>query len=123
MVDFLVSPGAAASGFATAAVANGYLFAAVNALDAEPSVRKASIAEETRFCIERLQQVLEEKGLTLRQVVKVNCYLADDAFRKEFWDEYNRLFSPGPYPARCTYGVGLPGDCRVQLDVVAIAPA
>ena len=121
MIAFLASPGAAASGFAAAAVAEGYLFAAVNAGDADPSVRKAGIAEETRYCIERLQQVLEQKGLTLRQVVKVNCYLADDAYRGEFWAEYNRMFSPGPYPTRCTYGVGLGGGCRVQLDVIAVA--
>jgi 2-iminobutanoate/2-iminopropanoate deaminase len=123
MVDFLTSSGAAASGFAAAAIANGYLFAAVNAGDADPSVRKASIADETRYCIEKLQEVLAQKGLGLRQVVKVNCYLADDAYRGEFWAEYNRLFSPGPYPTRCTYGVGLGGDCRVQLDVIAVAAA
>lgn len=121
MADFIVSPGAAADRFAAAAVSNGYLFAAVNARSADPSVRQATITEETRFCIERLQEVLDQKGLTLRQVVKVNCYLADDAYRSEFWAEYNRMFSPGPYPTRCTYGVGLEGDCRVQLDVVAVA--
>lgn len=121
MIEFLSSPGAAASGFAAGAVANGYLFATINAQDAEPATRSGSIAAETRFCIERLQALLAQKGLDLRQVVKVNCYLADDQYRKEFWDEYNRLFSPGPYPTRCTYGVGLGGDCRVQIDVMAKA--
>ena len=81
-----------------------------------------TIAAETRVCLDRLAETLERAGCTLRDVVKVNSYLTDDAYRTEFWDVYNEVMAPGPYPVRLTQVGGLDGNARVMLDVVAVRP-
>jgi 2-iminobutanoate/2-iminopropanoate deaminase len=39
----------------------------------------------------------------------------------EFIEAYRDFFSPGPYPARCSLVLGIAGDCRVQIEVIAVA--
>ena len=112
-------------GSSGAAAAHDYMFAAVNALDITSMKRDPSantVADETRTCLEKLKAVLAKKGLSLRDLVKVNAYLSQDSYRTEFWDAYKRALEPGPYPARCTWVAGLAADCRVQLDAVAVCP-
>ena len=106
-------------------VAHGYVFVAVNALDVRSMKRDQgvdTVADETRTCLEKLKAVLANKGLSLRDLVKVNAYLSQDGHRTEFWDAYKKVLEPGPYPARCTWVAGLAADCRVQLDAVAVCP-
>jgi 2-iminobutanoate/2-iminopropanoate deaminase len=55
-------------------------------------------------------------------VVKSTCYFSDEAHRFEAIEAYRQAFAPGPYPARCSFTLGLAGDCRVQIEVVAAAP-
>jgi 2-iminobutanoate/2-iminopropanoate deaminase len=127
-IEFLNPAGAQqphTAGRSSGAVAHGYAFAAVNALDITGTKREqgaVTVADETRLCLDRLKAVLAEKGLSLRHLVKVTAYLSQDSYRSEFWDAYKRVLEPGPYPARSTYVAGIAGDCRVQLDAVAYAP-
>ncbi|GHB56778.1 translation initiation inhibitor [Streptomyces viridiviolaceus] len=79
----------------------------------------ATIADETRVCLERLRQTLSDAGCTLADLVKVNCYLTDDSYRAEFWQTFDDALAPGPYPVRITQVGGLAGDARVLLDAVA----
>ena len=78
-----------------------------------------TIAQETTVAIDRLAATLAQAGLTLADVVKVNCYLTDDSQRAEFWRTFDAAFAPGPYPVRVTQVGGLIGDLRVLLDAVA----
>ena len=78
-----------------------------------------TIADETRICLERLQQTLAQAGCTLADIVKMNCYLTEDAFRTEFWETFDSAFAPGPNPDRLTQVGGLAGEARVLLDAVA----
>jgi 2-iminobutanoate/2-iminopropanoate deaminase len=105
-----------------AVAAGSYVFAAVNAADADGGLPKeaASIADETRICLEKLVSALKPHGLALHDVVKVNCYLADNSTRAEFWGAYNAAFEPGPFPVRVTYAAGIASGCRVQLDAIAL---
>jgi 2-iminobutanoate/2-iminopropanoate deaminase len=80
----------------------------------------ATVAEETQNCLQRLEHVLAQAGCTLADLVKVNSYLADDSYRAEFWETYNAVLAPGPYPPRLTQVAPLAGDTRVMLDAVAV---
>jgi enamine deaminase RidA (YjgF/YER057c/UK114 family) len=105
--------------------ANGFVFAGGMALDLHTLKRLPeadTIANETRLCLKEIEDVLAAAGCTLRDIVKITCYLSDDAYRREFWEAYTEVFKPGPYPARCTFVVGIAGDCRVELDAVAVQP-
>lgn len=102
-----------------------YVFAGGMALDLETLARKDeadTIANETRVALREIEGVLAAGGCTLQDIVKTTCYLADDAYRKEFWEAYTEVFGPGPYPARTTLVVGIAGDCRVEIDAVALRP-
>ncbi|MDV7088372.1 RidA family protein [Rhodococcus opacus] len=102
-----------------------YVFCGGMALDLETLARKPeadTIANETKIALEEIQGILETVGCTLGDVVKTTCYLADDAYRKEFWTAYTEVFGEGPYPARTTLVVGIAGDCRVEIDAVALRP-
>lgn len=81
-----------------------------------------TIANEVRVVLDRISAQLRAKGLALRDVVKTTCYLRDESYRPEFIEAYREAFAPGPFPARCTLVLGLAGDCRVQIEVVAAAP-
>lgn len=107
------------------AAANGMVFAGGMALDFDTMARRAdatSIADETRLCLEEIEEIIAEAGCTRRDIVKVTAYLSDDAYRAEFWGAFKAFFDPGPYPARCTFTVGIAGGCRVELDAVAVQP-
>jgi enamine deaminase RidA (YjgF/YER057c/UK114 family) len=109
-------------GRSAAVVVGELVFADASALDPDtyrrvPEAR--SVADETRICLERLELTLEQAGCTLKDLVKVNSYLSDDAHRAEFWESYGEVLAPGPYPPRVTQVTELDGDTRVLLDVVA----
>jgi 2-iminobutanoate/2-iminopropanoate deaminase len=127
-LEFLAPAGsepATSLGHSSGATAHGYAFAAVNGLDSKQKRRESragSVADETRLCLEKLAALLAQKGLSLRNLVKVNAYLSEDGHRAEFWDAYTKALQPGPYPVRCTWVAGVAGDTRVQLDAVAAGP-
>jgi 2-iminobutanoate/2-iminopropanoate deaminase len=122
--NFLSGGHASESGFAAGVVVEdlGLVYAEASAVDASTGRRlteAGSVADETRVCVERLRAVLQEAGYDLSDVVKVNCYLAADDDRVEFWGAFDELFAPGPYPVRITQVGGVAGDARVLLDAVA----
>lgn len=107
------------------AAANGMIFAGGMALDFDTMQRRkdaGTIAEETRLCLEEIEEIVAAAGATKRDIVKVTAYLSDDAYRGEFWGAFKAFFDPGPYPARCTFTVGIACGCRVELDAIAIQP-
>jgi 2-iminobutanoate/2-iminopropanoate deaminase len=108
----------------SAGVAVGELvFADASAIDLDTGERATaaeSVADETRICLERLQDTLQQAGSGLPGVIKVNAYLARDEYREEFWVAYDTIFPPGPKPPRVTQVTGLDGDARVVIDAVAV---
>lgn len=121
MTTFLSSPDERA-GFSSGVDVGDLVYADASALD--PATRRRvegleTIAQETTVAIDRLAATLAQAGLTLADVVKVNCYLTDDSQRAEFWRTFDAAFAPGPYPVRVTQVGGLIGDLRVLLDAVA----
>lgn len=107
------------------AAANGFVFAGGMAFDFDTMQRRAdagTVANETLLCLEEIEEIIETAGCTRRDIVKVTAYLSDDAYRGEFWQAFRDFFAPGPFPARCTFVVGIAGGCRVELDAVAVQP-
>ncbi|ADJ14746.1 RidA family protein [Halalkalicoccus jeotgali] len=78
-----------------------------------------SIDEQTVACLDRLEAMLDRRGATLENVMKVEVQLTDLDVR-EAVDEVYRARFDGEFPPRTTVGVcSLPGGAGIQLDVVA----
>ena len=75
------------------------------------------IATQSRRTLENVRAVLEAGGASLRDVVMVTVYLADESHWTEFNNVYKTVFSP-PYPARAVVGAGLRG---ILVEISAIA--
>lgn len=76
-----------------------------------------TVAEQTRYVIEKLSRTLEAAGASLSDVVSVNAYLTDMAAWDEFNQSYKQSFT-APYPTRTTVGAQLHG---VLVEISAIA--
>ncbi len=100
-----------------------FVFAVASALDPQTNRRAAeaeTVEDEARLVFARLAQTLGEAGCTLRDVVKTTVYLSDFAHQGAMRSVYMEQFEEGRYPARCTFALGLAGDCRVQIDAIAV---
>lgn len=126
MTEFLNPPELGdftSAGLSSGAATEVFVYAAGLALDPNTLRRRAdadTVGAETRICLRNIKAILAGTGLTLRHVVKTTCYLSNEAHRGEFIAAYREVFDPGPYPARCTFVLGLAADLRVQIEAVAV---
>jgi 2-iminobutanoate/2-iminopropanoate deaminase len=112
-------------GMGGAAVVDGMVFTAAMAVDLPKRTRLAeaeTIADETRITFDKITAMLEAGGSSLGDVVKATVWLTDDAYRPEFWEVFENLFAPAPYPKCLTLVAGIGADCRVEIEVLAVAP-
>jgi 2-iminobutanoate/2-iminopropanoate deaminase len=112
-------------GLSAGAMSHGIVYAGGMALDLDTIQRVPeadTIANETRLCLEEIEDIVKAAGGTKRDIVKVTCFLTDDSYRQEFIPAFKAFFDPGPYPARATYVAGIAGGCRVEMEAVAILP-
>jgi 2-iminobutanoate/2-iminopropanoate deaminase len=82
-----------------------------------------TVGNETRICLRQIESCLREAGASMNDIVKMTCYLADDSYRSDFGEAYREFFSEGRYPVRCTFVVGISGNCRVELEATAVKGA
>jgi len=81
--------------------------------------RGGTFEHEAETAIGRVSEELAGLGLDLGDVVEARVYLTDMGRYAEFNEIYGRLF-PAPYPARaCVAVAALPGEARVEVQVVA----
>ena len=79
-----------------------------------------TVARETEIVFERIAARLRASGLSLADVVKTTCFLADIADFATFNAIYARFF-PDPPPARSTFQVAaLPKGARVEVEAIAV---
>lgn len=110
---------AASKAFSPAIESGGFVFVSGQAsVDPDGNIMRGTFEQEMRRSMHNLKQVLQEAGLTLKDVVQVRSYLG----RKEDLSEYNQLyaeyFSP-PLPARTTL-IGVLADVLLfEIDAVA----
>lgn len=98
-------------------VGNRVYVAGQGPLNPETGKVPESIAEQTRQVLKNIENILQEAGATMDDVVKVTAHLQD----LNDFDEYNavyRQFFKEPYPVRTTVGSEL-DDILVEIDVIA----
>lgn len=109
--------------FSHAVVAGDYVYVS-GQVGVDPqtlAVAGSTIEEQTKQCLRNVETILQEQGLTLDHVVKVNAYIG----RVEDIAGYNNAYCEtfhAPYPARTSVPVFL-GDYLVEIDVVAYSPS
>ncbi|MFG2658506.1 RidA family protein [Streptomyces sp. NPDC048425] len=104
------------------AVTDRFVFTAASAIDPVTMRRvpeAGTLHDEVRVCLRRIEKTLAEAGLTLKDLTKVTCWVSEEKYRLEFAYAYRDLMAPGPYPSRGLFVIGLPGDCRVQIEAIA----
>lgn len=80
-----------------------------------------TVADQAKQCIDNVEAILNEAGLTLAHVVKTTIFLTDMADFATVNEVYGRAFQE-PYPARSTVAVAaLPKGAKVEIEVVAHA--
>jgi len=79
---------------------------------------RGTIEDETKVVLNNIKALVESAGASMKDVLKVTCYLADiDDFRR-FNDVYKEYFKDEP-PARTTIQAGkLPLDVQVEIDAI-----
>jgi 2-iminobutanoate/2-iminopropanoate deaminase len=76
---------------------------------------------QTRQCLENVQAVLAEEGVTMEDVLQVTVYLADIETFDAMDGAYREYFLENP-PARSTVGgLDLPRGAGVEIEAVATA--
>jgi enamine deaminase RidA (YjgF/YER057c/UK114 family) len=91
---------------------------------AEEHVLPDDVAEQTRRCLATIRSVLDARGMTWRNVVKITKYLTDmremDAVNAALGAELGE-WRPASTLV-CVNNLSSPG-ARVELDVIAVGPA
>lgn len=98
------------------------VFTGASAIDPETMKRVAgaeTIKGEVKIILERIESVLAEADLTLKDLTKITVWLSEEQYRFEFIEAYVELMAPGPYPSRGLFTIGLVGDCRIQIEAIA----
>src|SRR5688572_21584262 len=76
-----------------------------------------TVTTQTRRTLENVRAVLKAGGASMRDVVSVTVYLANEDDWGEFNTVYKSVFEP-PYPARAVVGAGLRG---ILVEISAVA--
>ena len=80
---------------------------------------EGSIKEQTRQSFTNVKAILEEAGLSMRNVVKTTVFMADMNDFADMNSVYAEFFTE-PYPARSAVAVKtLPKGALVEIEVVA----
>lgn len=91
----------------------------------DPSTGKfaeGGIKEQTRQSLLNVKAILEEAGLTMKNVVKTTIFMADMNDFADMNAIYAEFFSE-PYPARSAVAVKtLPKGALVEIEAVAALP-
>ena len=86
---------------------------------ASGSVAVDDMATQTRQVLSNMKSLVENAGMTMRDIGKVGIYLT----RLEDFDAMNSVYAEffeAPYPARATVGIAL-NDPRLLVEMDAIA--
>ncbi|MCD8340064.1 MAG: RidA family protein [Burkholderiales bacterium] len=83
------------------------------------NVVEGGIKEQTKRSLENVKAILEENGLSFKNVVKTTVFLSDIANFVPMNEVYASYFG-SPYPARSAFAVkDLPKAVLVEIEVIA----
>lgn len=81
----------------------------------------ASVADQTRQCLDNVAAILDSEGATLSDVCKVTIFLDDISDFEEMNETYAEYFDEAP-PARSAVEVGaVPKGAALEIEVIADA--
>ncbi|WP_214628924.1 RidA family protein [Paenibacillus agaridevorans] len=81
-------------------------------------IKIGDLESQTINTVKNIEIILGQRGLTLKDVVKVNIFLTNRLHYEQFNQIYSLLF-PRPYPARTLVYCDLNFDLLVEIDVIA----
>ncbi|MFD9944764.1 RidA family protein [Nonomuraea sp. NPDC059023] len=108
--------------FSLAAAANGFCFiSGMPALGADGTYTAGTFTSEADLAWRNVTNIAEAAGYSARDIVFVQCVLADIGHYGEFNDWWRRRFAdPSVAPARFTFQAGaLPFGAKIELQAVA----
>jgi len=110
--------------YSHAVIAGDFLFlSGQGALAADGSgIVHGTIEEETHLTFSNIKAVLKEAGASLQDVVKVLVFLDDIKTFSAFNKVYAEYFPENPPARSCVEAAKLPGNMRVEIEVVALLP-
>ncbi|TQR34420.1 reactive intermediate/imine deaminase [Campylobacter sp. MIT 99-7217] len=101
--------------------ANGFVFAS-GQLPINPSssqIEAMDIKTQTKQALRNVGAILEENGLSFKNVVKTTCFLADINDFAAFNEVYAEFFE-APYPTRSAFAVkDLPKGAKIEIEIIA----
>ena len=89
-------------------------------IDEAGAVVPGGIGEQTRACLESLQDILDSMGASIADVVQTRVYLTDFKGYDDFNRVYREYFS-SPFPTRSTVGTPqLALGAGIEIEAVAV---
>ncbi len=110
--------------YSQAVIHNGLLYISGQVpIDPETGlIIRGTIEEETGAVLNNVRIIVEEAGASMKDVLKVTCYLADLDDFDRFNNVYKEYFRQDP-PARTTLQAGrLPLNVKVEVDAIVALP-
>ena len=106
--------------YSQAVVANGFLFASgqVALIPDTGEISGPTVEEQAERCCQNVKAILEAKGLTLDDVVKTTCFLADMKDFAAFNTVYSKYFVTKPARS-CVAVRELPKSLLCEIEVIA----
>jgi 2-iminobutanoate/2-iminopropanoate deaminase len=106
--------------YSQAVVANGFLFASgqVALIPDTGEISGTTVEEQAERCCQNVKAILEAKGLTLDDVVKTTCFLADMKDFAAFNTVYSKYFVTKPARS-CVAVRDLPKSLLCEIEVIA----
>ena len=105
------------------AVISGHLMFMSGQIAFDPSTGELVIGEiqaETKQVMENLKSILDEAGLSFKDVIKTSIFLSDMNNFQQVNEVYGSYFSDEDAPARETVEVSrLPKDVNVEISMIA----
>jgi len=108
--------------FTAAVEAGGFVFLSGQAsVDDAGTIIPGTFEEEMRRSMENVVSILEDVGLSMRDVIRVTSYVRDHEDNAQYNALYREYFSD-PLPARTTLTNCLSPALKFEVDVVAVRP-
>ncbi len=89
-------------------------------VDPETSLMADTISEQTRQSLTNVKNILAEKGLSMKNVIKTTVFLQNLSDFAAMNKVYESFFSD-PFPARsCVEVAAIPKGAKVEIECIAV---
>ena len=108
--------------YSQAILSNGFLYASgqIPINPATGNIETEEIAQQTEQVCKNVAAILEANGLTLDNVIKTTCFLAEIADFAAFNEVYANYFSSKPARS-CVAVKDIPKGALCEIEIIAVA--